>query len=286
MKKIFTLALALCGFTMAQAQYNLFNAADVDEDGWLWLNTQEKIDKYVGVIDEDNYTVDPNGKVIQMAYANITPDYPATVADPEAYGVDKKGKYFTDEEANKDEIIKGGIILASASGILGNTNGGCLVLNLPSCSSIGLYLSSEGSVFGRTLKLTAGHAIDNDDSTSGNPWTGSTKAIYVQAGPFTVNSICDKGQYKWETAATDNNSYNEGVTFESDGPVYFCLQNCRNRPVYVHAIKVTTPKQESAGISDVATGKAPAVWHNLAGMQVKDPSNGIFIKDGKAVIVR
>ena len=286
MKKFFTLAVALCGFTMAQAQYNLFNAADVDEDGWLWLNTQEKIDKYVGVIDEDNYTVDPNGKPIQMAFANITPDYPGTVADPDATGTDTQGYLFADEEANKDEIIKGGIILASASGILGNTNGGCLVLNLPSCSSIGLYLSSEGSVFGRTLKLTAGHAIDNDDSTSGNPWTGSTKAIYVQAGPFTVNSICDKGQYKWETAATDNNSYNEGVTFESDGPVYFCLQNCRNRPVYVHAIKVTTPKQETTRVGNIATGNKPAIWYNLSGQQVSNPSNGVFFKDGRAIIVK
>jgi len=283
MKKIFTLAFALCGFTMAQAQYNLFNAADVDEDGWLWLNTQEKIDKYVGVIDEDNYTVDPNGKIIQMAYANLTPDYPATVADPEAYGVDKAGNYITDEGANKDEIIKGGIILAGASGMM-SMNGGCLVLNLPSCSTISLYLSSEGYMLGRTLKMTAGHAIDEDDSTGENPWTGSTKSIYSKASMF--SSLANAGHFVWEGVATANNGYNDGVTFESDGPVYFCFQNCRNRTIYVHAIKVTTPKQESAGISNVATGKAPATWHNLSGQQVKNPSNGIFIKDGKAVVVK
>jgi len=286
MKKIFTLALLAMTAMGAQAQeYNLFPAEDVDADGWLWLNTQEKIDKYVGIINEDDYTVDPNGKIIQMAYANITPDYPATVADPEAYGVDTNGNYLTDEGVNKDECIKGGIILAPASAQM-SSNGGCLVLNLPSCSTIGLLLSSEFSMLGRTLMLSPTNAIDNDNSVGDNdPWTGDTKVIFSKATLF--DKIHNYGQYKWETVATDNaRSPNGNLNFVSDSPVYFAYQNCHRYPVYVHAIKVTTPRQESAGISNVATGKAPAVWHNLAGMQVKDPSNGIFIKDGKAVIVR
>lgn len=286
MKKIFTFVMCAMAAMSADAQeFNLFDAADCDADGWLWLNTQEKIDKYVGVIDEDNYTVNPNGKIIQMAFANIAPDYPETYADPEVYGVDKSGNYITDEGVNKDECIKGAIVLAGASGVLGNTNGGCLVLNLPSCSTISLYLSSPGSVFGRTLKLTAGHSIDNDDSTSENPWTGSTKAIFVQIGPFGKNTICDAGQYKWEGVATANNSYNEGVTFKSDSPVYFCFQNCRNRIIYVHAIKVTTPKQESAGISDLSANSGTnGPVYNLAGQRVKHASKSILIQDGKKFV--
>ena len=275
MKKIFTLTLALCGFTAAQAQYNLFNAADVDEDGWLWLNTQEKIDKYVGVIDEDNYTVDPNGKVIQMAYANITPDYPATIADPEAYGVDKAGNYIPDEEVNKDELIKGGIILAPSSSMV-SMNGGCLVLNLPSCATIGLYISSEQSVYARSLMLTPGYAIDLDDSTE-DPWTGHTKSIYSKASMFDV--FCSYGHYKWETAATDHGRTNGDLNFVSDGPVYFCLQNCRNRTVYVHAIKVTTPKQESAGVTGVKDSKpVHTEFYNMTGSKSETPGKGVYVK--------
>ena len=46
-------------------------------------------------INEDGYTVDPNGKPIQMAFANITPDYPETVADPDVLGADEGGYVFS-----------------------------------------------------------------------------------------------------------------------------------------------------------------------------------------------
>ena len=49
MKKSVTLALFFAGaFTSAAyAQGNLFTPADCDSNGWLWFDTQEKIDKYV-----------------------------------------------------------------------------------------------------------------------------------------------------------------------------------------------------------------------------------------------
>lgn len=249
MKKIFTLfTLMLLSAASASAQsYNLFPASDVDENGWLWFDTQEKIDKYVGVCDEDNYTVDPKGKPIQMVFANITPDYPETYADPSVIGVDKAGNYLDDEGYTSGESLTGAIVLAKASGLMGNTNGGCLLLNLPSCSSISIYLASEGYTLMRSLKLTAGVGIDVDDSTGENPWTGSTKYIY--GGTTMFKSFSDAGHFKWETAATDNNGYNEGENFVSDGPVYFCLQNCRNRVVFIHGIKVTVPNQSDV-ISD------------------------------------
>ena len=282
MKKIFTLTMfALAAMSATAQEYNLFNAADVDADGWLWLNTQEKIDKYVGACDEDNYTVDPNGKIIQMVYANIMPDYPETVADPDVLGTDKAG-WVEGQEADgyvADEAIKGAITIAGASAMM-STNGGCLILNLPSCSTISLYLSSEASMLIRSLKLTAGHGIDDDDSTDGNAWTGSTKAISIRATSWT--RLHGAGQFSWETAATDNNSNNTGVNFVSDSPVYFCLQNCNRYPIYVHAVKVTTPKQETVGISEVAAGNAAAApVYNLAGQRIAAPQKGINIIGGK-----
>lgn len=255
MKKIFTLfALAVLSTATVSAQeYNLFSAEDVDADGWLWLDSEAKISKYVGVCDEENYTVNPNGKPIQMAFANITPDYPETIADPEAFGTDTEGYLFADEGVKKEELIKGAIILAPASAQM-SANGGCLILNLPSCSTISLMLSSEGSMLMRTLKLTAGHAIDDDDSTSGDPWTGSTKVICSKATPF--GKLHSAGQYKWEGVESMNNSNNPGVFFVSNEPVYFALQNCHRYAVFVHGIKVTTPKQESAYVQGVSSTEA------------------------------
>ena len=256
MKKIFTLfALAVLSTATVSAQeYNLFSAEDVDADGWLWLDSEAKISKYVGVCDEENYTVNPNGKPIQMAFANVTPDYPETVADPEAFGADTNGYLFADADVNKDELIKGSIILAPASAQM-SMNGGCLILNLPSCSTISLLLSSEARMLGRTLMVTPGYDMGVDDSpTDADPCTNHTKSIFAKASVF--GSIHGAGQYKWEGIETANNGYNEGVTFVSNEPVYFALQNCNKYAIFVHAIKVTTPKQESAYVQGVSSTEA------------------------------
>ena len=237
----------LCTLTTSAQGYNLFSAEDVDENGWLWFNTQEKIDKYVGLCNEDDYTVNPNGKPVQMAYANITPDYPETVADPEMYGADTEGYVVGDDEVKSEELIKGAIALAPASGMM-SPNGGCLILNLPSCSTISLYLSSEARMLIRTLKLSPEYAIDDD----GGDGTGNTKVICSKASVF--SSLHSAGQYKWETAATTNNGNNTGVTFVSDDKVYFALQNCHYYPIFVHGIKVTTPKDELAFINEITNG--------------------------------
>ena len=288
MKKIFTLAmLAVAAMTASAQEFNLFPAYDCDAEGWLWLNTQEKIDKYVGTIDEENYTVDPNGKIIQMAFANITPEYPETYADPDATGADTEGYLFTDEGVTVDQLIKGCVVLAPASAQM-SMNGGCLVLNLPSCATISLMLSSEARMLGRTLMITPGADMGVDDSAEGaDPWTGSTKSIYAKASVF--GSIHSAGQYKWEGVESANNGYNAGVTFKSDAPVYFALQNCHKYPVFIHAIRVTTPKQETTSIATIpaasAAGTAAHVY-NLAGQRVKTAAKGIFIQDGRKIAAK
>ncbi|UKK62772.1 T9SS C-terminal target domain-containing protein [Prevotella communis] len=285
MKKIVTLAMLAVATMSASAQetFNLFSPADCDADGWLWLNTQEKIDRYVGKINEDAYTVDPNGKVIQLAFANINPDYTETYADPEAYGVDTQGNTILDEGVNKDECIKGAIVLAPASAMMA-TNGGCLVLNLPSCATIDLMLSSEARMLGRTLMLSSTNGIDNDNSTGENPWTGDTKSIYAKAS--VLGSLHGAGQWKWEGVESLNNGFNNDITFKSESPVYFALQNCHKYPIYVHAIRITTPKQETVGIQETITNKQERnAYYNLAGQRMTSPVKGINIIAGKKVIM-
>ena len=275
MKKIVTLAMLAVATMSASAQttYNLFSPTDCDADGWLWLNTQAKIDRYVGKINEDAYTVDPNGKVIQMAFANINPDYTETYADPEAYGVDTQGNTILDEGVNKDECIKGAIVLAPASAMMA-TNGGCLVLNLPSCATIDLMLSSEARMLGRTLMLSSTNGIDNDNSTGENPWTGDTKSIYAKAS--VLGSLHGAGQWKWEGVESLNNGFNNDITFKSESPVYFALQNCHKYAIYVHAIRITTPKQETVGISDIKTNTVSEVF-SLDGRRQAKATRGLNI---------
>lgn len=284
MRKTFTLMLLslLCMMTANAQEYNLFPAADVDANGWLWFDTQEKIDKYVGLCNEDDYTVDPNGKIIQMAFANITPDYPETTADPDAYGVGIDAEY--DTEGAK----KGAIIIAPAAAQM-NTNGGCLILNLPSCSTISLYLSSEARMLMQTLKLDPSYAIDDN----GSDGTGNTKVIYSKASVF--SQLHAAGHYEWEGVATANNGNNSGINFVSENNVYFALRNCHKYPVYVHGIKITTPKQEVTSITDITNvdENANEVFYSVDGKMIGKRQNiqqkGVYIvkkgsKTQKAII--
>ena len=101
MKKIIsTLILGLACTIGVQAQeYNLFY--DVDADGWLWFDSQEKIDKYVGLCNEADNKIDPNGKIIQMVPADIAPDYPPTYADPPEKAVKSAQKVSVREPSSQ-----------------------------------------------------------------------------------------------------------------------------------------------------------------------------------------
>jgi hypothetical protein len=164
-----------------------------------------------------------------------------------------------------------------------STNGGCLVLNLPSCATIDLMLSSEASMLGRTLMLSSTNGIDNDNSTGEDKWTGDTKAIYSKATLF--GKLHGAGQFTWTGIESLNNGNNEGITFKSDNPVYFAFQNCHRYAIYVHAIRVTTPKQETVGIQDNIINKQERnAYYNLAGQRMTSPVKGINIISGKKVI--
>lgn len=81
-RKITVLLMTLSVVMFANAQeYNLFDPADVDANGWIWFDTQEKIDKYIGQANNEDGKIDPNGKIIQLICADFG-DYEDSTADP------------------------------------------------------------------------------------------------------------------------------------------------------------------------------------------------------------
>jgi hypothetical protein len=287
MKKIFTLLFAAMTAIGSYAQTNLFDAADCDADGWLWFDTEAKIAKYVGNatdkqdangFDWQNYTVNPNGKPIQLAFANITPDYPESFANEAIEGTDAAGYIAGQEQYVAGQAKTGAIVLAGASAIM-STNGGCLILNLPSCSTISLFMSSESRYLGRTLMITPGHSLAVDEGSGENPWTGYTKSIYAKAS--VLGSLHGAGQWQWDGIESLNNGYNEGVTFVSDNPVYFALQNCQKDPIYIHGIKVTLPSP--AGISRVAANQGKAEYFTLDGRRMQQAHGLTIVRENGVV---
>ena len=158
-KGITTLFLGLAVALGAQAQeYNLFY--DVDEDGWLWFDSQEKIDKYVGTCDEENYCVNPNGKPIQLIYADYQPDYPSATADPTFVGAGAEG------ELGAEGARTGALIIPGASSFAG-TNGGGFVVLMPSCASYDICMSCEEQARAHLALETSG-----GDSLEAHPSAG------------------------------------------------------------------------------------------------------------------
>lgn len=118
-----------------ETTYNFFDPADCDAEGWLWLDTPEKIAKYVGP-DKKIKLVDAPYEIEDPMFPG-TYIYPETVADASVEGYNTKG--VKGGEGSKT----GGIILPKAiSGDIGNVGGG-IVVQMPDCASFDLYLSQE-----------------------------------------------------------------------------------------------------------------------------------------------
>lgn len=228
MKKFyFMMALILCAMSATAQNYNLFSASDIDKDGWLWFDTQAKVDKYVGTCDEENYKADPNGKKIQMIYANQVPAYPPTTVDPDAIGYGKGG------ELKAEGYKKGAIILAPASAI-GATNGGGILIMMPSCSELSINVSCEGMVNCRLLS-----------SADVNTAFGDYGVRQVYLAPF--KKFAGAGNTSVKGLETKTNG-NDNITIKSDKPVYAYFENNTKGEVYIHGIRViTTTKNEDGG---------------------------------------
>ena len=235
-KTITTLFLGLAFAAGAQAQeYNLFY--DVDADGWLWFDSQEKIDKYVGLCDYENYKVDPNGKPIQLIYADdMAANYPESTADPFWIGAGAEGEIGA-------EGARTGALIIAASPTIGDPKGGGFVVCMPSCTSYSICLSREGQTCVRMM------ATKDVNTTFTNYNVISAKYALPGFSPLFRGGI-----YTWTGIETLNNGNAGAYTLQTDQPIYAYFQSATADPIYIHGIRVTTPTNSTLSVSD-ATAK-------------------------------
>lgn len=263
------MALFLMAAGMQAQEYNMFDAADVDENGWLWFDTQEKVDKYVGVCNEDDYKVDPNGKLIQLVYADQNPTYPATTVDPTAVG------FGADGEVGATGAKTGAIILPAATAVQ-TTNGGGFAILMPSCSTFSMNVSSDSRILCQIMSTT------DADKGFGDYEVRKAYSLF--------NKFAGAGNSTKTGLETLTNGYND-TTIKSDSPVYVYFRNINNSEVYIHGIKVTTPKQESAGIKDLTDkSDAKTELYTINGEKVSNPTSGVYVmrcgKNARKYIVK
>lgn len=263
MKKLFTLASVLLISIGSSAQeYNLFPTSD----GWLRFNTQETIDKYVGLIDEDAYKVITGdaAKLVQMVYADQKPNYPATEADPDIVGAGNNG------ETGSEGSTNGALVLQPSSAQM-TVNGGGFVVYLPSCSTFSIDYSSNSRVMARIVATTNPTApmqniSSNYDLNSDKGWK------VISAKYVNVFNRLPLGHKQWTGIESLNNG-SDNVTIKSKTPIYVWFQSATKDTIYIHGIKVTTPKQETTGVRNIT-----ASYQNGASQ--------VYTLDGKLVGTR
>lgn len=282
MKKIFTLAaFALVLASSVQAQtYNLFPSWAVDENGWLWFNSQEKIQAYVGTINNDSYVANASGKIVQIADANHG-DFAESIVSDTITGVGGSGATSGFGVAG---ALRGSIVLSPASALMAG-NGGGMLLKLPSLATLSIKLSSEDRklVVVRATK-TATKVIEQYDMTF-NTYNNLFKRLGVA------------GLYEWNDVQTLTNAASN--TIVSNNEIYVFIQNSSTKPLYIHGIKVMTPKQETVGINEVTASSAAStdvytvdgvlVKRGASDAEVKALTKGLYIlrsgNDVKKVVV-
>ena len=288
MKKIFTLMLlaVACSVNMQAQEYNLFDAEDVDADGWLWFDDDAKVEKYVGICNEDDYKLDPNGKPIQLVYADQMPDYPASYIDTWYVGAG------TDGEIGTEGAKTGTLLLPVSSGTM-SPNGGGIALMLPSCKSVSMCISAVGSMTGEVR-------ASKDINTSFSNYN-ILKGYMTWVGRY----LCTAGLHYWEGIETLHNKQGDETdyTLQSDEPIYaYIVNTTAYRELMIHGIKVMTTTNPAGIEEETVAGKDKIFFfnnivslneeaqidvYNVAGVKVKsafatqlsleDMSKGIYI---------
>ena len=240
MKKIVTLALLFAGaFTSAAyAQGNLFTPADCDANGWLWFDTQAKIDKYVGDANSDKlikmiptaYQVEVEPDIFESLYNTVSPTVYGAGTDGYLPGVDSTGATLG------ADAKQGAIVLAPASPYT-SFNGGSIAIYMPSCYHLELFLSAEVAL---------------RPAVKGGFHKGSTEVLdLANIKSYIFTSYKGAGQATWAVHDFVNTS---DFKLNQQQPVIAQILNgnTSKAEMYVHGIKALV-YGEGAGISGTAS---------------------------------
>ncbi len=244
-------ALAAVAGVSAQETYNYFDAADVDANGWLWFDTQAKIDKYVGFRGMGD---NPKIMLTTSTWEDKDGQYAEPYGDPTAVGYNAAG-----EEGGEGAKI-GAIVLSEASPsgsslLADSPTGGAIMMWLPDCAEIDLYLSTSNDVIIPALWGAIGWQDDVDCSVIRG---------FGNVPSLRINPLADVSQYEWNNAQNLTNA-NNGLTLGGDQKVTAWFRNAMKVPLYIHGIKVLTYTKSSnsdAGIDDIVSGSALSLSFN------------------------
>lgn len=213
------LAVAAAG---AQTTYNFFDPADCDAEGWLWFDSQAKIDKYVGF--------DANCKIrlLSTTYEDADGQYAEPYGDPTRKGYNAEGV------EGGEGSWTGAIILNESSTGLGSDapNGGGIMFQLPDCASIDVALSQEEQPMCVGLRGAKGWVEDIDCATI---------QTYLKIGILANRPLATTTQFTWKNVQDVANG-NTGLKLASpEGEkVTGVIRNNRGCDLLLQGIRIMT----------------------------------------------
>lgn len=279
-KTLLFAALSLAAMSVnAQQTYNYFDASDVDADGWLWLDTPEKLSKYCGVISSSkSYKIG----LVDATYEDDMFMYPPCETSATVQGWNDKG--VRGGEGSKT----GGIVLpaAQSSFFLGWTaseTGGGILLQMPDCAELSVYVStSEKNVFlgafgapGIARSADCQYIMSYQEQLfSDDPLPDAT---YCGAW----NNIQD---YKTEKR-DENDKLLSTFQIKSETATTGYVVNLDEAEMILHGLKVMT-YTPTADVETVGADNADAPCYDLLGRRVDDTYRGLVISAGRKFIRR
>lgn len=295
MKKFLLTLAALGAMSAANAQqtYNFFDPADCDADGWIWFDTQAKLDKYCGFSTKKiSYKV----QFLAAGYEDKDYNYPEPIANPDYIG------YGTDGKIGGPGSKTGAIVLPTAgpdfAGYLAPANhGGGILLHLPDCAVLELYISAsqenlylccegnEGNEKPDYVGMIKGGefypAYLVGQSLPGVKYTGAWKDIQNLEDDefYVIGNATNTRHFKLQSAAAG----------EKRTALFYNYM--KDSPLYIHGMRVLTytdvSKDSAVEEIEIPETTEEDVIYTLQGIRVKKITTpGFYIINGKKVHCR
>lgn len=278
-KTLLVAALALAAVSAdAQQTYNYFDASDVDADGWLWLDTPEKLAKYCGVItNSKSYKIG----LVDATYEDDMFMQPACELNAAVQGWNAAG--VRGGEGSKT----GGIVMPASlktlvMGYTASENGGGILLQLPDCAELSVYVSTSVkdvlmASFGAAGKA---RAADCQIIQAWQDW--------LWADPVPDTSYCGYWNNLQDTKIDrydENGNVTGSFQLKSESAVTGYVVNLEETEMILHGLKVMT-YTPTAGVEAVSADNAAAPCYDLLGRRVDDTYRGLVISAGRKFIRR
>ncbi len=270
MKKVLLTLAALTAVSIANAQqtYNYFDPADCDADGWLWFDTQEKLEKYCGFENEGKKVI-----LLSAVWENSNGDFEEPTLDGNLKGYNAEGKQ------GEEGSWTGAISLSPNDGKLSyggdNPIGGGIMLQLPDIAEYSLALSTENDLICLGLYGSVGIVPINDCSVI---------QIYTKMG-WINTALAKVSQFKWNDIQNVTNKTNSFKLPTAKGKsVTSAMRNNSKYPLLVQGIRLFTYTQTeypaggaSVGEIGMEDSNAPVEFFNMQGVKVSGDEPGLYI---------